>query len=50
MQKTFGGLQLFRVQTRDFMFCDVQKRFQDPNYPSKQQMSMIKDNIHTVDE
>ncbi len=34
MQKTFAGIQLYRVQTRDFMFCDVQKRFQNPIYPS----------------
>ncbi len=34
MQKTFAGIQLYRVQTRDFMFCDVQRRFDDPTYPS----------------
>lgn len=50
MQKTFKGIQLFKVQTRDFMFCDVQRRFLDPKYPSSQQMQQIKQEINEVDE
>lgn len=49
MQKTFRGIQLFKVQTRDFMFCDVQKRFTDVNYPSDAHMNQIASHIHSVD-
>lgn len=32
------------------MFCDVQRRFTDPDYPTRQQMTMIEENLHMVDE
>ena len=48
-QRTFGGVQLYRPQTRDFMYCDVQRRFTDPQYPSNEQMQDIKELLPQVD-